>query len=50
MSIKTTLLASASPLQLLHIIYKRYLYIVNSGSKGGSYNGQLSALAAGLSL
>ena len=50
MSIKTTLLASVITLAVASTSFaKDTLYIVNSGSKGGSYNGQLSALAAGLS-
>jgi len=49
MSIKTTLLASVITLAVASTSFaKDTLYIVNSGSKGGSYNGQLTALSAGL--
>ena len=47
--IKSTAVASALALATASTSFaKDTLYIVNSGSKGGSYNGQLTALSAGL--
>ena len=50
MSLKNILLASAVSLAVASTaLAKETLYIVNTGSKGGAYNGQLTALSAGLS-
>ena len=50
MSLKNILLDSAVSIAVASTaLAKETLYIVNTGSKGGSYNGQLTALSAGLS-
>ena len=48
--LKNIILASVVSIAVASTSYaKDDLYIVNTGSKGGSYNGQLTALASGLS-